>query len=303
MMMMFFLAIIGAVLVSEQQARERRIKLFDRFAQRSGGRFLPASSFSHRHRVLLTHRNHSVEVRQSSTGGKHPVFFLEATLALGGLNSGNLRCEVYPERFMSALGKLIGMQDIEIGQGVFDARYILKSNDPGALVTFLDQPVRDAVDALYFMHGDQDVYVHLDASKILVKRRRLVRDEGELDLFFAQALRIFDGALRSLGALYQLPPESAGIRFLGGRSVQEPPRQAASPGEVTFLPDSEGIHFEGQEPRALPPAKTCPVCGDGLKGRIVVACASCDARHHQDCWEFNGACSTYGCMSRMATDG
>ena len=301
----FVLAVFAVIFASESAARKRRNLLFDRFASRSGGRLLPAGAFSHRHRVLLSHRNHPVEVRQTSTGGKHPVYFVEASLSLGAVNRSGLRCEVYPERFMSSLGKLIGMQDLEIGVSVFDARYILKSNDHQALESFLDQPCRDAIDAVYFLFSDHDVHVHLTSDRILVKRRRLVSDEGELDLFFAQALRIFDGALRCLGALHQLPPQTdgAGIRFLGSepvRGVTAGPATGA--GEVTFLPDSEGIHFEGQEPSALPPAKTCPVCGDELKGRIIVACGSCDARHHQDCWEFNGSCSTYGCRSRLAVD-
>jgi hypothetical protein len=302
MIMMMMFGVFAAVMMAEASAASKRQQLFDRFAQRSGGRFLPAGTFSSRHRVMLVHRNHAVEVRQTSTGGKHPVFFVEATMALGGINTGGLRCEVYPESFMSSLGKLIGMQDLEIGHSVFDTRYILKSNDHQGLTSLLDQPVRDAVDSIYMMFSDRDVYVHVDRDRVLVKRRRLVREEGELDLFFAQVLRIFDGALRTLGALYQLPVDSAGIRFLGGEAAAGTVVQASAPGEVTFLPDSEGIHFEGQEPVALPPPKTCPVCGDALKGRLVVACASCDARHHRDCWEFNGSCSTYGCLSTMATE-
>lgn len=302
MFMLVCFGVVAAVVSGAVDAEARRKQLFDRFAQRSGGRFLPASFLSGQHRVLLTHRNHRVEVGQTSTGGKHPVYFLEASLTLAGVNTGNLRCEVYPERFMSSLGKLIGMQDIEIGVGVFDTRYILKSNDPGGLGSFLDQPVRDAIDALYFMFGDRDVYVHLDRDRVLVKRRRLADEEGDLDVFFAPCLRVFDGALRTLGALYQLPVDGAGIRFLGPGASAGAVVAAPAPGEVTFLPDSEGIYFEGSEPVALPRPKTCPVCGDDLLGRLVVACASCDARHHRDCWEFNGSCSTYACLSKRATE-
>jgi hypothetical protein len=38
----------------------------------------------------------------------------------------------------------------------------------------------------------------------------------------------------------------------------------------------------------------CLVCGDSLE-RHVVACPRCATLHHQECWSYNGGCSTYGC--------
>lgn len=38
----------------------------------------------------------------------------------------------------------------------------------------------------------------------------------------------------------------------------------------------------------------CLVCGSPMEERIV-ACSRCRTPHHEECWTWNGACSTYGC--------
>jgi hypothetical protein len=39
----------------------------------------------------------------------------------------------------------------------------------------------------------------------------------------------------------------------------------------------------------------CRVCGAPLDQGGVVKCVKCSTPHHQDCWEFNGRCSTFAC--------
>jgi hypothetical protein len=38
----------------------------------------------------------------------------------------------------------------------------------------------------------------------------------------------------------------------------------------------------------------CQICGAALEG-MLVRCARCSTPHHQDCWQYTGTCSTYGC--------
>ncbi|MBI4441621.1 hypothetical protein HY639_05615, partial [Candidatus Woesearchaeota archaeon] len=40
----------------------------------------------------------------------------------------------------------------------------------------------------------------------------------------------------------------------------------------------------------------CNVCGQGIEDRIVHCCA-CDTIHHQECFDYTGNCSVYGCGS------
>ena len=58
---------------------------------------------------------------------------------------------------------------------------------------------------------------------------------------------------------------------------------------------SVGIDFVRQE-HAIPEMKEafCQICGDPLDDKVVF-CKSCKTPHHMECWQYNGACSTYGC--------
>jgi len=44
----------------------------------------------------------------------------------------------------------------------------------------------------------------------------------------------------------------------------------------------------------------CQICGSAMDERIVY-CAKCRTPHHEECWMYNGACSTYGCREIRTT--
>ncbi|MBV8880116.1 MAG: hypothetical protein JO332_09150 [Planctomycetaceae bacterium] len=46
-------------------------------------------------------------------------------------------------------------------------------------------------------------------------------------------------------------------------------------------------------------AGACPVCGTGLKDRVV-RCEQCRTPHHRECWAYMGRCSTYACRGTAA---
>ncbi len=51
------------------------------------------------------------------------------------------------------------------------------------------------------------------------------------------------------------------------------------------------------------PNGRCEVCRELLAGRSLATCEVCGTAHHQDCWDYVGNCSTYGCEStRFVTD-
>jgi hypothetical protein len=47
-------------------------------------------------------------------------------------------------------------------------------------------------------------------------------------------------------------------------------------------------------PAVLSAGGQCQVCGSAMEERVVV-CARCRTPHHEECWTYNGSCSTYGC--------
>lgn len=48
------------------------------------------------------------------------------------------------------------------------------------------------------------------------------------------------------------------------------------------------------EPVVLVAGGECQVCGSPME-EAVVLCARCRTPHHEECWTYNGVCSTYGC--------
>jgi hypothetical protein len=56
------------------------------------------------------------------------------------LNPGGFRFKIYRKGFFSELGKLFGMQDIEIGEPEFDEAFILKGNDEGTVRDLFASP-------------------------------------------------------------------------------------------------------------------------------------------------------------------
>ncbi len=54
------------------------------------------------------------------------------------VNRDGFRFVLYRASFFTPLGKLLGMQDIEIGQPPFDRDFVLQSSDPEKLKKFLD---------------------------------------------------------------------------------------------------------------------------------------------------------------------
>lgn len=277
--------ILGGSAAYGKHVNQQRRQLFDGFAQRNKGYLLPDGTwFGALPEVLVQHRGRTVRVAQTSTGGKHPVFYIEATLDLRSLNPHGRRIEIYPETFTATLGKLLGMQDLEIGVAAFDARYILKANDPPTLEWMLDATARGAVDALYDLFGGADVHVHLDRHKLLVKKPRVVENASDLEWVLRWSRVVFDAALRALDAERLLAEGPSASQEVGGDEG------------IQFLEPVEGVRMIEAVTAALPQG-TCLVCGEDLQGRVLVACARCGTGHHRDCWEYSGRCATYGCAS------
>ena len=45
--------------------------------------------------------------------------------------------------------------------------------------------------------------------------------------------------------------------------------------------------------------KICPVCRQEIKvGEMIITCPDCGMPHHENCWNMNGGCSTFGCAQQ-----
>jgi hypothetical protein len=254
--MVFLFLAIGAVVVAivvvlkAQSVREAN-RVYCRLAQTYGGSCIQAGAFG-RPSVRFQYKGVAVLVDVYSTGGKNPTFYTQLHVNWPG---AAIRLEVYPERFFSRIGKLFGMEDIEIGDPQFDEQYIVKSNDLAAVRPWLSAGVRTCIEQLRHFLGNDDIYVSIGGGVLLVKKRSYVRQYRLLEQFARMSLDLFDQAL-----------------LINAEGIQ-------------FFENPAGPAWE----RAI-----CQICGEGIN-EPPVCCYSCNTPHHRECWEYYGACSTYGC--------
>ena len=55
-----------------------------------------------------------------------------------------------------------------------------------------------------------------------------------------------------------------------------------------------GIEFVDKPVEPEVEGSICQICGEEINAEVVL-CRSCKTPHHLDCWQYYGACSTYGC--------
>ena len=220
-------------------------------AHRFGGRSIDGGAFG-RPSINFHHAGAWVRVDIYSTGGKNATYYTQVHIAWPDRAT---RCEVYPERFTSRVGKLLGMTDVEIGSPAFDQEFIITGNSPRSLRELLTPAVQDAIWRLRGLGRRDDIYLSIGGGKMLVKKLGLIRDARELQQFIEGALHLFDQLLA-----------------VGG----------------------EGIEIISQTVATDATEVICQICGEGIETELV-HCRRCKTPHHEDCWEYFGGCSTFGC--------
>ena len=169
-----------------------------------------------------------------------------------------VRCEVYPDGMWPRFKRLMGMEDIEIGSPDFDERYIITGENSVALRDLLTAPLQIKIEHLRRLLGNNHIYVSFNKHELLVKKLSIIRDYYLLSKFTEQAIELYDQAILTA---------QKGIEFV----------QSTSPPDV-----KEAV---------------CQICGETIQTDAVL-CRRCKTPHHRDCWEYYGACSTYGCGER-----
>jgi hypothetical protein len=246
------IVIIVVVAIAIGQARARNAgETYSRLARHFGGTCDPGGLFS-RPRVQFPQATAWVVVDVYSTGGKHPTYYTQVHFT--GQQPA-VRCEVYPERVWSRVGKLMGMEDVEIGSPAFDQQYVIKGDTRVALRSLLTPAVQQQIERLRHFLGNGDIYVSFNRRELLVKKLSYMRDYGTLVQYAQLAIGLYDLSVET---------GQEGIEFV----------KEAAPPKI-----SEAV---------------CQICGESIE-HDVVFCRRCRTPHHQDCWQYYGACSTYGC--------
>jgi hypothetical protein len=256
----FWLLIIAAVVVAvfafQWMHSQALDELYRRVATRFGGNSSNGGVFG-RPFLHFHHAGTFVRVDIHSTRGKSPTYYTQVHLAWPDLRA---RCEIYPERFTSRVGKMLGMADVEIGSPEFDRDFIISGASPRDLRDLLTPQVQEAIYRLRRMQGNDYIYVSIGGGRLLVKKLGLIRSDAALIDYIEAVLDLYGCALG--GA-------AAGIEIVGDSKLE--------PSEVV-----------------------CQICGETITHELV-HCRRCKTPHHEDCWEYFGGCSTFGCGEKRHT--
>lgn len=167
---------------------------------------------------------------------------------------------ILPEGFGQSFLKLFGAQDITIGDAQFDSDYVIKAT-PESLAAQLFNPLRRSrvMASVRRLSSFQNPTIDLEYGRLSINVREFCTDEGRL-LAMVQTAEDF------LKYLFPVPGPA--------------PEPGIQWGEVRVL---EGGH--------------CQVCGMPMK-EGVVRCELCRTPHHEECWQYAGRCSMFGCAGR-----
>jgi hypothetical protein len=75
-----------------------------------------------------------------------------------------------------------------------------------------------------------------------------------------------------------------------GRESDDGPAELGQGERIEFVTEAKGEIADIA-------ATACQVCGEALESDVVT-CESCRTPHHEECWEWNKGCTTYGCGER-----
>lgn len=257
--------VLIAVIAAKQSARSTVLRSYHRVAQELGSQaVVHEGGWFVRPAIDFRHRGAAARLEVETTGGhNNRGYYTQLRFAW---HDSKMRCEVFRAGIFSRLSRLMGMTDIEIGSPQFDAKYAVHGSEPERIRALMSAGVQVAIDRLQRSQSGGDIYVAWSGGQLLIKKRGYLREFRDVRQFLRLGLELYDQA-SSAG--------DAGITFL------DPAEQQLE------------VYGETQDDRVA----VCRVCGEEITERIV-HCRSCRTPHHEDCWKYFGACSTYGCGER-----
>lgn len=178
-----------------------------------------------------------------------------------GLRTFELRLD-WPDRdtrlaIVPTLGGDLRMlgSDVKVDDPVFDRTYRLVGHPRTAVRAFASPAVRWQIDKIRNLAGSHDVRVMVSGGQFVVEKAVQALTFAVLESLTTIALDLYDQALLT---------RSTGIEFIEPETVQ------------------------------VVQQAMCQVCSEDIVSDMVL-CRRCKTPHHLDCWQYYGACTTYGC--------
>jgi hypothetical protein len=145
-----------------------------------------------------------------STGNSHVTY---TRIRAPYMNMDGFRFTIYRRTLFSSLGKLLGMQDIEIGDPEFDRDFIIKSNtDVKAITLFSNEKIRRLIQAQPAIHlevkGDEGWFgtTHPQGiDELYFRAAGVIKDVGRLKALYELFAEVLN-YLCHMGSAYENDP-------------------------------------------------------------------------------------------------
>ena len=167
----------------------------------------------------------------------------------------HLNLQISPARLIVRLRNLLAHSLVRLGSPHFDRRFHVMGNDPEGVRQFMSGGVQHIVDSLRQSLHSSNLRISLSHGILVIRRPGMLRDYDDLERLTRLGSELFDQAMLT---------RLAGIEIVAESSVV--------------------VSGDAQ----------CKICGEDIHANVVY-CLKCRTPHHHDCWQYYGACSTYGC--------
>lgn len=169
---------------------------------------------------------------------------------------GDFRCEIAAlRRGVVSTPPPRGLPLAPQSSAEFNERFRVHANNAELARMLLSEGVRWQLERLRAHAGHDDLFVSLQRGRLLIRKATYFRRQDELEEFTLLSLELYDQGMLT---------RSVGIEFLDTSAAQ------------------------------IVQEAICRICGEDIITDMVF-CRRCKTPHHQECWHYYGACSTYGC--------
>mgnify|MGYP001544165072 CR=1 FL=1 len=288
--LLFLFSCMFLALRKAQAKLEEHNRVFALLGEKHGGKVIRAKAIFTDLSLALKWDGHDTRIFEGYAA-EGP--FTEVRVFMGQSNLSGFRFELHPKAPVrrrkslasylkeeellpdkGVMAKKYGLQEFPSGIKEFDGHFAIRTNKvPLAQEIFTDK-ICTLVSELQKMGDGGEVHLRLVKYAFSIRKLSRFQDAIELsefhDLTSALSLSIFGHLLSHQSSHRPLAVEEA------------------TDEEVQLLPSSE----------EFPKVPVCIVCGDLVSGDApIVRCMVCKAPSHEECWQYIGHCSTYGCSS------
>lgn len=286
---LLWLLVIGFVMARTMWTTKQRRATFEALAVALGGRM--SGGWLGPLKLHFDVLGCPARLRLYSTGNKHRQRYTDLEVDVARHRHCAFKMKVYPEGLLSRFGRMLGMQDIQVGAEDFDRAFIIQGSDEQRVQSFLDAATRGELVAVSRLGQGGHVELSASGKELVLRLHGWVDEYGAARELLESGLRIAERYIVMIG------PEPWRLDEV---SANRPESWAAEePGPDSAEVDVWPIH---PEPRAeVAPHKAeaapygaaddfrCPVCKDALANEGW-RCGACGASHHPECWQINDGC-------------